>query len=251
MKAMARLTLIELKLFVREPLALIFVFAFPFFMLFILGGVFGNELTGDPEEARVWLGVGPADYYQPAYIGLVLGSIGLITMPLRIATYRERGVFRRFRAAGVSMMAILGSQLIVGVGMAFVGGIGIVVASRLSQHTMMADSWLLSVGAYLLSAATFGMIGLMLGSILPGSRATQGAGLILFFVMLLISGSGPPREVLTSAMRGLSNILPLTHVTLLMQDTWIFGVWDTQASLVLAGFLVTAGGVTARFFRWE
>jgi ABC-2 type transport system permease protein len=135
--------------------------------------------------------------------------------------------------------------------MAFIGGVGIVIASSLSQGTMLAESWPLTAVAYLLAAVTFAAIGLMLGSVMPGSRAAQGLGLILFFVMLLISGSGPPRDVLAGGMREFSSILPLTHVTLLLQETWLFGEWEVLSSLVLAGFLVVAAVVTVRFFRWE
>jgi ABC-2 type transport system permease protein len=97
----------------------------------------------------------------------------------------------------------------------------------------------------------FAVIGLMLGSVLPGSRSAQGAGMILFFVMMFISGAGPPRGVLTSGMEAFSNILPLTHVILLLQDAWLAATWDGGASLVVVGFLVAAAGVTVRFFRWE
>jgi ABC-2 type transport system permease protein len=252
MSAIGRLTLVEIKLFVREPLALIFVFAFPLFVLFVLGGVFGNDIDPrDEEDFRIWRGVGPADYYQPAYIGLVMASVGLITMPLRLTGYREQGVLRRFRAAGVPRTAILGSQLLVGLAMMTVGSLAIVVASNLTQGTELSDGWALTAAAYLLCGVTFAMLGLMLGSVLPGSRAAQGAGLILFFVMMFISGAGPPRGVLTDAMRGFSNVLPLTHVILLLQDAWLAGEWGGKASLVVAGFLAGAVGVTARFFRWE
>lgn len=252
MRAILRLTLVEMKLFVREPLALVFVFAFPLFVLFVLGGVFGNDVDlQDEENLRVWRGVGPADYYQPAYIGLVMASVGLITMPLRITSYREQGVLRRFEAAGVAKTAILGSQLLVGLGMMTVGAAAIVVASNLSQGTSLSESWGLTVPAYLLSAITFAVLGLMLGSVLPGSRAAQGAGMLLFFVMMFISGAGPPREVLANGMKGFSEVLPLTHVILLLQDTWLAAEWDGTASLVVAAFLVVAGAVTLRFFRWE
>lgn len=252
MRAILRLTLVEMKLFVREPLALVFVFAFPLFVLFVLGGVFGNDVDlQDEENLRVWRGVGPADYYQPAYIGLVMASVGLITMPLRITSYREQGVLRRFEAAGVAKTAILGSQLLVGLGMMTVGAAAIVVASNLSQGTSLSESWGLTVPAYLLSAITFAVLGLMLGSVLPGSRAAQGAGMLLFFVMMFISGAGPPREVLANGMKGFSELLPLTHVILLLQDTWLAVEWDGTASLVVAAFLVVAGAVTLRFFRWE
>ena len=252
MSAIARLTLVEAKLFVREPLALIFVFAFPLFVLFVLGGVFGNDVDlEDEENLRVWRGVGPADYYQPAYIGLVMASVGLITMPLRLTTYRERGVLRRFQAAGVAKLPILGSQLVVGLAMMTVGAVAIVIASNLTQGTELSGDWALTVAAYVLGATTFAVLGLMLGSVLPGSRAAQGAGLILFFVMMFIAGAGPPREVLAGGMKELSEVLPLTHVILLLQDAWLAAKWHTSASMVVAAFLVAAMGLTWRYFRWE
>lgn len=80
MRGVRKLAWVEVKLFIREPLALIFAFAFPFFMLFILVGVFGNDIdTADPEGLRVWRGVGPSDYYVSTYVGLVMASAGLIT----------------------------------------------------------------------------------------------------------------------------------------------------------------------------
>src|SRR5690606_15361107 len=58
MSGLWRLTLIEFKLFLREPLSLIFAFGFPFFMLFVLAGVFGNDVDPtDEENMRVWRGV--------------------------------------------------------------------------------------------------------------------------------------------------------------------------------------------------
>ena len=62
MRLLAKLSWVEAKLFLREPLALVFTFAFPFFMLIVLAGVFGNEIEADDEEfLRVWRGVGPTD----------------------------------------------------------------------------------------------------------------------------------------------------------------------------------------------
>src|SRR5690606_32776157 len=63
-----KLTWIEAKLFLREPLAVIFAFAFPFFVLFVLGGVFGNETPDNEEDLRIWRGVAPTQYYLPAYV---------------------------------------------------------------------------------------------------------------------------------------------------------------------------------------
>ena len=84
MKALRKLTWIELKLFTRDPLSLLFTLALPFFFLIVLNGVFGNEVEVGPDE-DVWRGVGPADYYVPAYLGLVMAAIGVLSMPVRLA----------------------------------------------------------------------------------------------------------------------------------------------------------------------
>ncbi|NUQ54325.1 MAG: ABC transporter permease [Dehalococcoidia bacterium] len=241
-----------MKLFFREPMALIFSFAFPFFVMFILAGVFGNEIdTEDPESLEVWRGVGPADYYVPAYVGIVMASMGLISLPLRLATYRERGVLRRFRAAGFPAGAIIISQVAVALGIAAVGAIAITVSSTLFYGTQAPEMPLATLGAWLLGAGAFAAIGIFLGAILPTARTAQGGGLILFFMMMFISGGGPPRGALTDSMRTVSDFLPLTHVVLMLQDTWLGEGWNTSASAITAAFCaVTAAAGTLRF-RWE
>ena len=45
-----KLTWIELKLFLREPMTIVFTFAFPVVLMFVLGEVFGNQ-PGAPTTA--------------------------------------------------------------------------------------------------------------------------------------------------------------------------------------------------------
>ncbi|MEX2080231.1 MAG: ABC transporter permease [Dehalococcoidia bacterium] len=252
MRPTAKLTWIEVKLFLREPLAVIFAFAFPFFVLFVLAGVFGNDLDdADPEDIRVWRGVGPTDYYVPAYIGLVMASLGLISLPLRLATYREQGILRRYRAAGMPLAAIFGSQVIVAVAMAVIGGAGIAVVSSLVYGTEFAESWPGVAGAFAVSVLAFCAVGLMLGGVLPTARAAQGGGLILFFVMMFISGAGPPREVLAGGMKAFSEGLLLTHVIIALQDPWLGYGWNWTRLGVTAAFGALCLAVAAWRFRWE
>jgi ABC-2 type transport system permease protein len=66
---------VELKLFWREPVSVVFTLTLPLLILVVLGGVFGD--TPDPEFYR---GVGPMTFYAPAYVGLVLGSIAVVVL---------------------------------------------------------------------------------------------------------------------------------------------------------------------------
>ena len=252
MRLLAKLSWVEAKLFLREPLALIFTFAFPFFMLIVLAGVFGNDIElDDPESLRVWRGVGPTDYYAPAYVALVMASVGLIALPLRMASYRERGVLRRFRAAGFSLPAVIGSQVIVAAGLVLVGSVGIALTAWSLYGAMLPEEWPYTLAAYALGLACFCAIGVALGAVLPTARAAQGAGLILFFVMMTVGGAMPPRGVLTDPMRWLSDPLPFTHVVLTLQGPWLGQAWDWSSCLIVIAFTAMAGVVSLRYFRWD
>lgn len=251
MKALRKMTWIELKLFLRDPLSVLFALALPFFFLIVLNGVFGNEVPTDPEE-DVWRGVGPSDYYVPAYLGLVMSAIGVLSMPVRLANYRERGVLRRFRASAMPLWAILGAQIAIALLTAVVGAVSIAVASMLIYGTeLLPAEGMLFIPAYVLASLSFAAVGVFLGSVLPTSRSAQGAGIMLFFVMFLLSGCGPPRDVLSGPMRAVGDAFPLSWVIRLLQDPWLGYGWSGTASLVVAGVLAGSVALSIRFFRWD
>ncbi len=96
MRMLARMSWLELKLFMREPLTALFALVLPLLVLFVMGGVFGNEA-----EVDVYRGVGAMDYYVPAYVALVTASVGLISVPAHMAGNRERGVLKRYHASSM------------------------------------------------------------------------------------------------------------------------------------------------------
>ena len=98
MRSLFKLTWTETKLFVRDPVTVVFTLALPIIFLLVMGGVFGN--TPSPGFYR---GVGAMNYYMPSYFGLVIMAIGTVALPVHIAGYRERGVLRRFRASSFSI----------------------------------------------------------------------------------------------------------------------------------------------------
>jgi hypothetical protein len=116
MNTLAKLIWIEVKLFTREPIAVVFAFAFPLVVLLVLAGAFGAEPDSN------FGGVAGIDYYVPGYLGVVIASIGLIGLPVHLASLRERGVLRRLRASSVSMTDMFGAQAVVHVAMAVLGG---------------------------------------------------------------------------------------------------------------------------------
>jgi ABC-2 type transport system permease protein len=87
--------------------------------------------------------------------------------------------------------------------------------------------------------------------VLPTARAAQGAGIALFFVMLMVAGAGPPPEVLPDSMVALGKATPLQHVIVLLQDAWLGFGWNTFQTGIVAAFLVASIGISLWKFRWE
>ena len=131
----ARTTWIEVKLFLREPLTVIFTLALPLLFLFVLGGVFGNT-----PDAGYYRGAGPLDFYVPAYIALVWTAVGLLALPVRLARYREDGVLRRLRASSARPWVVFGSQIAVSFLVAFVGALLVLVSAWLAYDVHMPVS---------------------------------------------------------------------------------------------------------------
>ncbi|HEY5387358.1 MAG TPA: ABC transporter permease, partial [Thermoleophilia bacterium] len=189
LRVLLKLTWIELKLFLREPTTLVFTFAFPVVLLFVLGEVFGNQPGGTDE--RVFGGIGAMNYYVPAYLAVVAMSVGVIMLPARLTGYRAGGVLRRFQASLVPVWAVLGSQVLAALVLSVVGSVLVCAFGAVFYPVHSPDALAQLAAVFFLSSAAFAGIGTLLGAVMPSTRAAQGAGLMLFFVMLFLGGAGP------------------------------------------------------------
>jgi ABC-2 type transport system permease protein len=246
MRALGKLTWIEVKLFVREPIGLFFTLAFPLLLLFLFGAIFGNQPVDE------FGGRGTVDISVPGYLDMVIGTLGLIGLPIGLASYRQQGVLRRYRATPLHPAIVLGAQIIFGLATTMVGAGLLIIAAHLAYAVPWPETPLSLAGALVLSSLSFFSVGFTLGSVLPTARTAQAVGMALFFPMLFLSGaSGMPRELLPETLRRISDLLPLSYVVTLITDLWYGQGWNSGALLVLIGMLIVGSAVATLTFRWE
>jgi ABC-2 type transport system permease protein len=239
---------VEFKLFLREPINVVFTMALPLLMFYVLAGVFGNE----PEtEEQVFRGVGGIDYYTPAYVGLVIASLGVIGLPVHVASYREAGVLRRFYASSLPVWIMAAAQGIVMLILSLAGTVLVLGAAFVSYDVHAPESIPLMIGGFLLSVMVFASVGFLLGALLPTARAAQGAGIALFFLMLMLAGAGPPPEVMPDSLAALGKATPLQHIVVLLQDAWLGYGWNVFQMGAASAFLVGSIAISLWRFRWE
>lgn len=134
--AVGRLVRAELRLMMRDPLVLTFVFAFPIVTMLMIGGAFGTA----PDPA--FDGVNPAHWYVASYLTVVIAATGLVMLPVHLASYRERGVLRRFAAAGFPRWSFAIAELIIGLVTVIVAcGLLLIVAVPVYGIPALHDWW--------------------------------------------------------------------------------------------------------------
>lgn len=230
----ARLVRAELRLVLREPLVLAFVFAFPVLTVLVIAGSFGAA------DAPDFGGMDPAQWYVSSYLAVVIAAIGLVMVPVHVAAYRERGVLRRFAAAGFPRWSFAIATIAVGVVLTVLGCAVLLAVATPVYGLPPVQAPLRAAAGLLVGAVTFASIGMLIGSLVPSARAAQGLGLLAFFPSFLLGGGGPPPSVMGDGLRRVADLLPLTHVTAAIRDPWLGAGSGAGHLLVVLAFLVAS-----------
>lgn len=238
MNATGRLVRAELRLVLRDPLVLTFVFVFPVVTMLIIGGSFGT----DPDVA--FGGVNPSHWYVASYLTVVIAATGLLMVPVHLASYRERGVLRRFAAAGFPRWSFACAQLVVGLLSVLTASAVLLLVAAPVYGIPELHHPLRVITAFCLGTLTFLAIGVLLGSLLPSARSAQAIGLVLFFPSFLLGSGGPPPHVMGAALRDIAKVLPLSLVTNAVREPWL-GIGTAGGTLAVVAVMTVLVAVLA------
>jgi ABC-2 type transport system permease protein len=220
-----RLLAAELRLLGRDPLTLTFVLVFPIVTMLIIGGSFGTQ----PDDA---FPVNPSHWYVASYFTVVIGATGLIMLPVHIASYRERGVLRRFAASGFPRWSFALAQLAIGLIAIAVAGVLLLAVAAPVYGVPHVESPLRVGAGILVGSLAFVSIGVLLGTLLPSARAAQAIGLLLFFPSFLLGVGGPPPAVMSDALSSIAAWLPLALANQAIREPWL-GIGHATTALAL------------------
>jgi ABC-2 type transport system permease protein len=247
MRALAKYTWTEMKLYLREPMGAFFTLVFPLMMLFLFGSIYGNQ------PSAIFNGYGSVDVSVPAYTAMIIGTTGIMGLNITMATYREKGILRRLRITPLRPQVILLAQVVVIFLMTAAGMLLLILAGKLVYHLRFDGNALSVALAFTLGSLSFFSLGFVLASVMPNARTAQVVGMVIFYPMLFLSGAGMPLEILPQGVRNISKFLPLTHVVTLLRGLWTGEVWSQHITeiWVLVGLMAAGVLISARTFRWE
>ncbi len=247
MKSLWKMTWMEAKLFLREPMSAFFTLVFPLMYLFLFGAISGNEPTPQFGGQRT------IDASIPGLTAMIICIAGLMSTTMTMSTYREKGVLRRLRTTPVSPLVVLVAQVIVVFTMTGLGMLLLVTAGKLVYHVRFEGDPFSMLAGFVLSSLSFFGIGFILAGTMPTVRSAWVVGMVLLYPMLLLSGAFFTVELLPAAVQRVSAFLPLTYVVNLLRGLWAGQPWGEHLLDVgvLTGLLLLGTIVSVKIFRWE
>jgi ABC-2 type transport system permease protein len=245
MRALTRLTIIEFRLFLRDPGATFFTLVFPM-MLLILNGTGRNNQPVDELG-----GHGVIDVVVPMLTVVVLAILAFTSLPAFLAEYRERRILRRFAATPLPAGFVLASLFLVHllVGIAALAGLFVLGVIGYDLNPPRAAG--AAVGVFLLGGLALFALGFLLAAVAPTARFANAAGFAIFFPLLFLSGTMQPREVMPESLVRIGDLLPLSPVVRSLRAAWSGEVPSGLTFALFVAIIVIAGGMALRLFRWE
>ncbi|HLV02896.1 MAG TPA: ABC transporter permease [Acidobacteriota bacterium] len=239
-----KLTWVETKVFLREPMGVIGTLIIPALIFVIVGrslGIGGQDVSTAPQPP-----------FNVAILGALLLVVGaVISLVTIISIYREGGILKRLRATPLSPLTILGAHVFIKLVFTVLGLAVLVLAGRQMIPGAIEVNLLAFTASLLLSTISVLSLGFVIASIVPTARFAQPITAALFYPMLALSGLFFPIDRLARPLEILALSLPTTHAVSLMQGVWEGNGWriDSTAALILIFGVCTA--LSTRVFRWE
>jgi ABC-2 type transport system permease protein len=248
LRGLWKLTWLEIKIFLREPLGALATIGIPVLVFVVLGRTIGGRI-GRPSAAAVGLiSVG-----LPVFASVLIAIGAVLSLITIISIYRESGILKRLRATPLRPHTILTAHVIVKLLLTAVTLLLMVLAGR-RYYPVAVDVPVFGFTlALLLCTGSTLSIGFLIASLIPTARFAQPVGAIILYPMVGLSGLFLPIEALPPALQAVARVLPLTYVVSLLQGIWTGDTWSAHTGdlAALAVVFVVCTALSAKVFRWE
>jgi len=248
LRGLWKLTWIEIKVFLREPLGAIGTIVIPVLLFVVLGRITSHKL-----EPTSFQGGGLSGADVPVFVALLIAISAVLSLVTIISIYREGGILKRLRATPLRPFTILTAHVIIKLIFTAATLALMLMAGRRYFPPGAHVPWFSFTIALLISTWSILSVGFLIASIVPTARFAQPIGAVVLYPMIAISGLFVPVQVLPPALQAVARALPITYAVNLLKGIWNGDAWFTHMSDVAAlviSFLVCTV-LSARVFRWE
>jgi ABC-2 type transport system permease protein len=248
LRGLWKLTWIELKIFLREPLGAMGTIGIPVLVFVVTGRIIGRREPAASLAASSFISVG-----LPVLASVLITISAVLSLVTIISIYREGGILKRLRATPLRPQTILTAHVVV----------KLVLTAATLALMMLAGKRYYPVGihvplfgftmALLISTCSILSMGFLIASIVPTARFAQPIGAIILYPMIGVSGLFAPVAALPPTFQAVARVVPLTYAVSLLEGIWKGDAWSAHLGdlAALAVVFIVCTALSAKVFRWE
>jgi ABC-2 type transport system permease protein len=248
LRGLWKLTWLEIKIFLREPLGAFGSILFPVLVFVVVSRFAGGRLTPGSLSTAGFLRVG-----LPVFVSVLIALSGVLSLVTIISIYREGGILKRLRATPLRPQTILTAHVLVKLTITALTMALTVLAGRRYYPVHTHFPVFGFAIALLISTWSILSIGFLIASIVPTARFAQPIGAAILYPMIGLCGLFVPVQSMPPALQVVARVLPLTYAVSLLEGIGKGEAWSTHmgdvAALVVVFAICTA--ISAKVFRWE
>jgi ABC-2 type transport system permease protein len=248
LRGLWKLTWIEIKVFMREPMGAFGTIGVPV-LIFVALSRIPNLKIGASSLASGGL----SSAGLPVLVSLLISVSAVISLVTIISIYREGGILKRLRATPLRPQTILTAHVIVKLILTAITLALMFLAGKRYFPAGAHVPWFSFTIALLISTWSILSIGFLIASIVPTARFAQPIGAVILYPMIAFSGLFVPIEYLPPVLQAVTRALPLTYSVRLLEGIWNGDGWlphlGEVAALTVLFLIFTA--LSAKVFRWE
>ena len=243
-----KLTWLEIKIFLREPLGAFGSILFPVLVFVVVGRFVGGRPQPRGPVTAEFVRVG-----LPVLVSILIALNGVLSLVTIISIYREGGILKRLRATPLRPQTILTAHVLVKLVLTAVTMALTVLAGKRYYPINMEVPIFGFTMALLISTWSILSIGFLIASLVPTARFAQPVGAAILYPMIALCGLFVPLQSLPPALQAVARLLPLTYAVSLLQGIWQGEAWSAHIGDVsaLVVVFVICTGLSAKVFRWE
>jgi ABC-2 type transport system permease protein len=248
LRGLWRLSWLEVKIFLREPLGAFGAVVFPVLGYAVLGRLLSGRMPPSPRPAGDLLRV-----VMPVLGAILIGLTAVISLVTIVSVYREGGILKRLRATPVRPWTILTAHVLVKLLFTVVTLVAMVLAGRRYYPSSLEIPMVGFTAALLIVTLCILSIGFVISSLVPTSRFAQPIAGAIFYPMLALSGLFVPIAAFPAWLRPIARVLPMTYAVSLLRGVLQHEPWTAHLTDVaaLGLYFIAFVALSARVFRWE
>ena len=248
LRGLWKLTWIEIKIFLREPLGAFGTIGIPVLVFVVTGRIVGRSLAPASLAASSFIGAG-----LPVLASVLIAISAVLSLVTIISIYREGGILKRLRATPLRPQTILTAHVIVKL-LLTAATLALMVLAGKRYYPVGIHAPLLGFTmALLISTCSILSIGFLIASIVPTARFAQPIGAVIMYPMIAVSGLFVPIGSLPPPLQSVARVVPLTYTVSLLEGIWRGDAWSEHVGDVsaLVVVFIVCMALSAKVFRWE